>query len=404
MANWGRIMKTLHALLLGILFGVAPACGVLAVSPQFHAGPDHAGVFPGKGPDGFFEQLWRFDAGHAVVSSPVVADGVLYAGAKNGSFYALDAHSGALKWKFSADAPITSSAAIAGGICYFTTSANTVYALNTDGSLIWKRSTGPDLPFDALAGFHTSQDWDYWTSSPLVLDGRVTVGSGDGKIYSLDAKSGDVVWSFATTGRERSSPASDGKAIFAGSFDGPMVALDPRNGKLRWSFHTLGTPVFPAGSIQSSPAVKDGLVYFGARDFNLYALDARTGKEVWHQSVKNSWVPSTPAVSDGRVYTGSADGRALFAFEAKTGKLLWTTPLDNLVFSSPVVAGDAVYIATLGGTVFGVTSASGRVVSYTLTQDRVLSTPWIENAILYFGDNDGYIYAFRSGAKNFPGG
>lgn len=120
--------------------------------------------------------------------------------------------------------------------------------------------------------------------------------------------------------------------------------------------------------------------------------------------MKNSWVPSTPAVADGRIYVGSADGRALLAFESKTGKQLWTTPLDNLIFSSPVVAGDAVYIATLGGTVFGVKSATGEVFSYTLTQDRVLSTPWIENAILYFGDNDGYIYAFGSGPKKFPGG
>jgi outer membrane protein assembly factor BamB len=398
-------MRGIRALLFGLTMGLASAVVALAEEPQFHAGPDRSGVFPGPGPDGFYYLLWRFDAGHMVVASPVVAAGVLYAGAKNGKFYALDAGSGALKWTFTADAPITSSAAIADGNCYFTTNANTIYALKTsDGSLQWKKATGPDLPFDALAGFHMSQDWDYWTSSPLVLDHRIYVGSGDGKIYALDAKNGDVAWSYATTGRVRSSPASDGHTIFAGSFDGQMAALDARSGKLSWTFHTLGTPVFPAGSIQSSPAVKDGLVFFGARDFNLYALDAKTGREVWHQSVKNSWVPSTPAVADGRVYAGSADGRALFAFESKTGKQLWTTPLDNLIFSSPVIARDAVYIATLGGTVFGVKSASGQVFSYTLTQDRVLSTPWIENAILYFGDNDGYIYAFGSGPKKFPGG
>jgi outer membrane protein assembly factor BamB len=62
-------------------------------------------------------------------------------------------------------------------------------------------------------------------------------------------------------------------------------------------------------------------------------------------------------------------------------------PLDNLIFSSPIVAGDSIYIASLGGTVFG----------YTMTQDRVLSTPWIEDGILYFGDNDGSIYVFGAG-------
>lgn len=78
-------------------------------------------------------------------------------------------------------------------------------------------------------------------------------------------------------------------------------------------------------------------------------LDAKSGREVWQQSVKNSWVPSTPAIADGQVFVGSADGRALFAYDLETGKQLWTTPFDNLVFSSPVIAGDSVYVAMLAG-------------------------------------------------------
>jgi outer membrane protein assembly factor BamB len=398
-------MTKIRSLALGALLLALPLPAVAAVVPEFHGGPDHAGVFPGRGPDGFFQLLWRFDAGHMVVSSPVVADGVLYAGARNGEFYALDAKSGALKWKFSADAAITSTGAVAGGIVYFTSHANTVYALNVaDGALVWKQATGPDLPFDAMAGFKMAQDWDYWTSSPLAFNGRIFVGSGDGKVYALDAKTGAVAWSFATQGRVRSSPATDGKSVYAGSFDGQMVALDLRSGKLRWSFHTLGNPVFPQGSIQSSPTVSDGLILFGARDCSLYAVDAKSGREAWHQSVKNSWVPSTPAVSQDRVFAGSADGRALFAYDEKTGNLLWTTPLDNLIFSSPIVAGDSIYIASMGGTVFGLKAATGQVFGYTMTQDRVLSTPWVSEGVLYFGDNDGFIYAFGSGPKKFPGG
>lgn len=398
-------MNRWRALVLGILFSAFGQIAQASNIAEFHGGPEHTGVFAGSGPDGFFKQLWRFNAGHMVVASPVFSAGTVYVGAKSGNFYALDAKSGALKWKFTADAPITSTAAVADGRAIFMSDANTVYALNiADGTLAWSRATGPDLPFDAIVGFNIAQDWDYWTSSPLVLNGRVYIGSGDGKIYALDARSGKIAWSFATSGRVRSSPASDGKTVYAGSFDGHMVALDARNGKLRWSFHTLGTPVFPVGSIQSSPTLSSGLVYFGARDFNLYAVDAKTGKEVWHQSVKNSWVPSTPAVSDGRVYVGSADGRALFAYEAMTGKPLWNRPLDNLIFSSPVVASDQVYIATMGGTVFSLKSVSGQITGYTLTEDRVLSTPWIENGILYFGDNDGYVYAMTAGPQKYPGG
>jgi outer membrane protein assembly factor BamB len=399
----GQVGRTLRIFLQAIGFALYFS-SAWAQNAQFHAGPSHQDTFPEAGPDGFFIPSWRFDAGHMVVASPVISAGVLYAGAKNGRFFALDSKTGARKWVFQADAAITSTAAVGDGRIFFETDANTIYALDLDGHELWHRATGGDLPFDAMAGFQTVEDWDYWASSPLLEDGELFAGSGDGKIYALDAATGKEIWTFATQGRVRSSPASDGKTIYAGSFDGRLYALDRKTGKLRWSFQTLGNKVFPQGSIQSSPTLAEGFVLFGARDYNLYALDAKTGREVWHQSVKNSWVPSTPAVDKGSVYTGSADGRAAFAYDLKTGKLLWTTPLDNLVFSSPVIARGRLYLATMGGSVFAMDAQTGKIVGYTLTEDRVLSTPWIEDGTIYFGNNDGFIYAMRAGPHRYPGG
>ena len=199
----------------------------------------------------------------------------------------------------------------------------------------------------------------------------------------------------------RTTPATDGKRIYVGGFDGRMYALDPKSGRLLWSFKTEGAKYFPEGSIQSSPTVTDGLVLFGARDFHLYALDAATGKQVWTQMVAGSWVPSTPAVHGGRVFVGSADGRALFAFDLKTGAQIWKADADNLVFSSPVVANAIVYVGSMGGTVLGYGEDDGKLVGAMYTEDRILSSPWIEDGILYVGDNDGYVYALMSG-PNFP--
>jgi len=399
---WARARDVYTLSLITLLSSFSHAAW--AADSQFHGGSDHAGVFAGAGPDGFFTPVWRFTAGHMVVASPVLADGAIYVGAKNGTLFALDAETGSRKWSFAADAPITSTAAVSNGAVIFQSEANTIYALDTaNGHELWHRATGRDLAFDAMAGFHMVQDWDYWSSSPLLDGGHVFIGSGDGNVYALDAKTGAVLWTFATKGRVRSTPATDGKTIYVGSFDGRMYALDRETGKLLWSFKTLGNKVFPEGSIQSSATVTGGLVLFGARDFNLYALDAKTGVEVWHQPVKNSWVASTPAVHDGRVYTGSADGRAAFAFDLKTGAALWTRPLDNLVFSSPVVADGKVYLATMGGSVFAMDEKSGNIVGYTLTGDRVLSTPWIADGVIYFGNNDGYLYAMRAGPQHYPG-
>jgi hypothetical protein len=46
---------------------------------------------------------WDFSSEDVVTASPTVVDGIVYAGAWNGYFYALDASSGALIWKFALD-------------------------------------------------------------------------------------------------------------------------------------------------------------------------------------------------------------------------------------------------------------------------------------------------------------
>ncbi len=43
---------------------------------------------------------WKFDAKSRIPSSPAVAEKVVYFGAYDGNFYAVDAVTGALKWKF----------------------------------------------------------------------------------------------------------------------------------------------------------------------------------------------------------------------------------------------------------------------------------------------------------------
>jgi outer membrane protein assembly factor BamB len=108
---------------------------------------------------------WDFATEDVVTASPTVVDGVVYVGAWDGYFYALDASSGALIWKFAVDCQstivpipprcpqppqtpprflsdgglITSSAAVIGRRVYFA-GGKTVYSLDArDGSLLWKR-------------------------------------------------------------------------------------------------------------------------------------------------------------------------------------------------------------------------------------------------------------------------
>jgi len=53
--------------------------------------------------------------------------------------------------------------------------------------------------------------------------------------------------------------------LYIGSTDGAIYSLDAKTGALRWRFQTDG-PVI------SSPTIEEGLVYVGSADRYLYAL------------------------------------------------------------------------------------------------------------------------------------
>src|SRR5947208_11210331 len=81
-------------------------------------------------------------------------------------------------------------------------------------------------------------------------------------------------WSSPTGGVIGSSPAVVNGVVYIGSDDGNMYALDAKTGTSLWSSPT-GSP------IGSSPAVVNGVVYIGSDDDNMYALDAKTGASLW---------------------------------------------------------------------------------------------------------------------------
>lgn len=71
-------------------------------------------------------------------------------------------------------------------------------------------------------------------------------------------------------------------------------------------------------------------------------------------------IKSSPAVVDGRVYVGALDGN-MYALDLKTGKEIWTTPLDDMVEASPTLVDGSVYIGTLAGTMYALDAESGEM-------------------------------------------
>jgi outer membrane protein assembly factor BamB len=88
--------------------------------------------------------------------------------------------------------------------------------------------------------------------------------------------------------------------------------------------------------------VANGVVYIISADGNLYAFNAKTGAIIWNTITGNS-VTSSPAVANGIVYIGLFNGN-LSAFNATTGASLWSAFVGGAAYSSPAVANGIVYI------------------------------------------------------------
>ena len=116
------------------------------------------------------------------------------------------------------------------------------------------------------------QKWRYkgqpFESSPLLRDGILYVGSWDGNVHAIRAKTGKRVWTYQTGNRVNTSAAYSKGRIFIANQDGTLFALNAKTGRLAWSA-SEATEFFYA-----APAVAYGRVFIGSTDGTMYAYGA----------------------------------------------------------------------------------------------------------------------------------
>ena len=432
--------------IINALFVFVALIASLAASAQsmFRGDAAHTGAYGNEGPRQFHRVKWTFPTGDRIVSSPAYSEGVIYFGGDDGYIYAVDASSGRQKWKRKTDGPVPATPAIEGGTLYVGSFDGKFYALDArTGTLRWKFATGGERRFEAK-GLHgqlpknqtIADAFDVFLSSPVVANAVVYFGSGDGHVYALDAKSGELRWKFATGDVVHASPAYADGVVYFGSWDSWLYAVDAQTGAQKWRFHGGEDAVIHNQvGFQSSAAVVDGVVYTGCRDSNLYALDAATGKEKWRYNANGSWIISSPAVTAGKVIFGTSDSSLFIVADASTGNVVTKIRGNAYMFSSPSVADNVVFTGILNGSLEARDLASGallweyqtetskRNAGWVLTADRkfngaltfpsqwreasivataqqfaigaIFSSPLVVGQTVYFGSTDGNLYAIE---------
>jgi glucose dehydrogenase len=142
---------------------------------------------------------------------------------------------------------------------------------------------------------------------------------------------------FQTEVREsnETSPIVINGVMFITTSFNHVYAVDATNGTEFWHYkHKMGpVATYCCGPNNRGVAVSEGVLYMGTLDSKLVALDAKTGKVLWSTDIadpeKGYSETMAPVVVDGKVLIGTNGGEYgirgfVKAFDAKSGKLLWT--------------------------------------------------------------------------------
>jgi polyvinyl alcohol dehydrogenase (cytochrome) len=239
-------------------------------------------------------------------------------------------------------------------------------------------------------------------SQPVVAGGRIFVGSFNGAVYSLDARTGCTNWVYQASPAGVRSAISIGPgsgntrfAAYFGDMAGSVYALDALTGKELWK---VKVDEHPMARVTGAPQLYEGRLYVPVASFeevsasnpkyecctfrgSVVALDAGTGKQIWktymipspakatHRNASGTqmWGPAgvgvwcSPTIDRkrGLIYVGTGDqysdpeegySDSVVALEMGSGKIAW---------GSQLVTGDRWNVACLSGDKLGCPKGEG---------------------------------------------
>jgi polyvinyl alcohol dehydrogenase (cytochrome) len=286
-----------------------------------------------------------------------------------------------------------------------------------------------------IRDFANTARWTGWSPSPTNTRFQPSDQAG---LRAGDVPKLVLKWSFGFPDASvawAQPTVADGR-VFVGSQNGTVYALNARTGCIYWTF-SAGGGVRTAVTVSAPSASLPGLVYFGDTAANAYALNADTGALVWVRKVDDhpfARITGSPTFYDGRLYVPvssyeeaqGADPQypcctfrgSVSALDASSGRVIWKTymitdpprrrgtssagvplwgPAGSGIWSAPTIDANrrAVYVGT-GNTYSAPSQASSdAVVALDLNTGSIR---WMKQVT----PNDVYVNNCRAGNPNCP--
>ena len=344
---------------------------------------------------------WNFAPGNSrgragFLSSPTVYNGVIYIGARNGYFYALNETTGAIIWqRFIGFVPkltcgtqgFTSTATVAPDP---TTGNPTIYVYGATGYLYaMNAANGTDVWPPAVVAIPSTTVNDYYAwSSPLVFNGNIYVGISSqcdvplvrAGLSEYSQASGAFEGTFFTTPPGTvgasiwSSPATDGQSVYIttgngdpGSLGVSLIQLSPALAQQSiWTVPPaqLGgdddfgaSPGLWTASIGGVPTSMVGACNKNGT-FYAFTTSAISAGPVWQQKISQGGECDAAPLFDGThlflagvvtTINGVRYTGAVRMVDPATGSFVWQTGLPGKIIGTPGMDGAGVIAASSYG-------------------------------------------------------
>ena len=264
----------------------------------------------------------------------------------------------------------------------------------TGPPLIWKRDVGAGFAGPSVAG------------DRLVLFHRVTNRE---TVEAMDALTGKTIWTFdyPTAYRDdfgfdegpRAPPVIAGGRVFTHGADGMLHGIDFATGKMLWSVDTRRVFDAPKGyfGVASSPVVDANrvLVNVGGKSGGIVAFDAATGKTLW-TSTSDEASYSSPVIADiNGVHTGVFFTRTgLVAVDPASGKVRYqhrwrSRQAASVNAATPIVVNDQIFLSASYSTGAVLLKVANDQAAPVWSGEESMSNHYSTSVL-----KDGYLYGF----------
>jgi outer membrane protein assembly factor BamB len=226
-------------------------------------------------------------------------------------------------------------------------------------------------------------------------------GTEDGVVLALAAETGSLAWRTELSSEVLSSPRVAGGPVVARTLDGRLFGLDADSGEVRWSYDGGAPSLSVRGT--SSPVIVSGVAIAGFDNGRIAAVRSATGEVLWEGVVSDprgrselerlADIDTDPVVEGGVVYAASYE-RAVAAFDAETGRSLWRRAIASQ--SGLAADGDLLYVADTDGSVQALDRISGAGVwTQGSLAGRGPAWPVVHGPFVALTDREGYVHWLR---------